>query len=462
MKNLGYIAEEISKGNNLADNLEKYSKGISLMYYTLANIKLSMNYYIILDIVREKNIDNPAVLSIFSDVRGLVRSLFGNGGCSSCLNLSAIECTREQIIHMMEIVTEYTDRFRIYEYVLNRVEYKYTGSSPDLKYYNTYMTNDIMHYILSDKDNVAVNAKISEMVGQLPVRMTRGKFYEHIRDAFTLYHGAQKKTIDDFYYALSTSAMLKTTDGFDTIFPEIYDLYESLRDADYGSADFEAYKDLRNTLDTAVCSVTDIADIFVLLAQAVNDLYTIVLSDSMSENVQETAAAARIISSLDEAFDNDADMEEIAGEFSIFEGKQEKILEALSSDFATKYAKDNLADKLEALGLDGRFDNLYKISMLQSGSDFVDLQESPESVEIPDDDYADRMAEELIQNLDQSFKEHRQIIRRAVMASVLSGIPVFFNNTEEIQAYINHSLIQCSDVYEQAAVIEVVKMIISR
>ena len=40
-------------------------------------------------------------------------------------------------------------------------------------------------------------------------------------------------------------------------------------------------------------------------------------------------------------------------------------------------------------------------------------------------------------------------------------VPVFFNNTEEIQDYINSSLIQCSDEAEKKAVVEVVRMIIA-
>ena len=42
-----------------------------------------------------------------------------------------------------------------------------------------------------------------------------------------------------------------------------------------------------------------------------------------------------------------------------------------------------------------------------------------------------------------------------------SMLPVFFNNTEEIQDYINSSLIQCSDEAEKKAVVEVVRMIIA-
>ena len=48
MKNLGYIASEITKYKNLSDTLVKYGKGLSSLYNSLAYIKMSMNYYTIL------------------------------------------------------------------------------------------------------------------------------------------------------------------------------------------------------------------------------------------------------------------------------------------------------------------------------------------------------------------------------------------------------------------------------
>ena len=57
--------------------------------------------------------------------------------------------------------------------------------------------------------------------------MLKDRFFEHIRDAFTLYHGAGKDSIDDFYYTLSTSAMLSGEAGFDK-FPDVYDIYNTL------------------------------------------------------------------------------------------------------------------------------------------------------------------------------------------------------------------------------------------
>ena len=45
MKNLGYIAGEITKGKNLSENLLKYGNGMCSMYNGLGFIKMSMNYY---------------------------------------------------------------------------------------------------------------------------------------------------------------------------------------------------------------------------------------------------------------------------------------------------------------------------------------------------------------------------------------------------------------------------------
>ena len=53
MKNLGYIASEITKGKNLEENLEKYGKGLTSLYNGLAYIKLSMNYYTILNMIKD-------------------------------------------------------------------------------------------------------------------------------------------------------------------------------------------------------------------------------------------------------------------------------------------------------------------------------------------------------------------------------------------------------------------------
>lgn len=458
MKDLNYISQEILKGRNLKENLNKYATGIASLYNGLAYIKLSMNYYTVYDMLKEKEFSDEEYLKLFDEFNSIIDEIL-NGKW----NIDKIDAIRDKIISIMEVVTDYVDCLRIYEYVLNRIEHRFSEQDLDEEYYGTYLTNDIMHYILQDNDNVVVNSKISEVVGQLPMRLSKNKFYEYIKDAFSLYHGAQKGTIDDFVYALKTSAMLRKTDGFKEMFPEMYDIINTLSNADYANADEQEYNRLQGALQIATEKMTACADMFVLLAQMVNDAYTIILTaDFTLDNVSEVDNALSIISQVRKAIDkNYADTDEdVLQKFVKFEGKQERILMIISKcDYAIDEALNNYNDELKTYDLYDRYQKLSKVVKLQSGSDFVTLEKDKSDIDIPDDTYADNAAEELIKLLDESFKNHSQIVKRAVMSSVMSQLPVFFNNTKEIQDYINISLEQCADKAERMAVIEVMKMI---
>lgn len=459
MKNLNYVAQEISKGRNLGDNLSKYATGMASLYNGLAYIKLSMNYYTVYDMLKEKEFNDDEYMRLFNDFNNIIQEQILDGR----LEAEVISNIRNRIISIMEVVTDYVDCLRIYEYVLNRIEHRFSGQEPDEEYYGTYLTNDIMHYILADKDNVVINSKISEVVGQLPMRLSKNKFYEYIKDAFSLYHGAQKGTIDDFAYALRTSAMLRRTDEFESMFPEMYDIVNTLSSADYVNADETEYNRLKGALQIATEKMTSYADMFVLLAQMVNDAYTIILTtDFALDNVSEVENAVSIISDVKAAIDNGySDIsDDVLQRFVEFEGKQERILMVISkSDYIIDEAVNNYKKELLEQEIYDRYERLSKVVKLQSGSDFVLLERDESASDIPDDSYADNVAEELISLLDESFKKYPQMVKRAVMSSVMSQLPVFFNNTKEIQDYINISLEQCADKAERMAVIEVMKMI---
>lgn len=60
----------------------------------------------------------------------------------------------------------------------------------------------------------------------------------------------------------------------------MHDIYVTLDKADYKNLDQAGYTRLKGALDIATEKMADAADIYVLLAQIVNDLYTIILSDN--------------------------------------------------------------------------------------------------------------------------------------------------------------------------------------
>ena len=120
MKNLGYIAGEITKGKNLSENLLKYGNGMCSMYNGLGFIKMSMNYYTVLDIARDLQNDKD-LLNMINRLNELVERFVENDECDDYEAFNELNSFREQIIEIMEVITAYVDRLRIYEHVLIRV-----------------------------------------------------------------------------------------------------------------------------------------------------------------------------------------------------------------------------------------------------------------------------------------------------------------------------------------------------
>lgn len=461
MKDLGYISREISKGKNLEQNLSKYGTAMSSMYNTLAYIKLSMNYYTVYDMQREECCNAKQYTDLLERFHGLVGELLSG----ELKSVDKIDALRNDIIKVMEVVTSYVDHLRIYEYVLNRLEYRFKENESDNEYYNTYLTNDLMHYILSDKDNVVIHSKIAEVVEQLPMRLSRSKFYEYLREAFTLYNGASKGAVDDFAYSLRTTATVSIPEEFDTMFPDMKELLEMLSEADYASLDEAEYSRLSDAEKLGAEKMVACADAFVLLAQIVNDLYTIVLTDKAAlDDVEEVVTAKAVISAVYNDFTAKVPMidEEVLDRFVLFEGRQERILMAVSEcDYIIELAEMDYKKELLEYALADIYNSLSLAVKLQSGSDFVELASEEWKDEEADNPYVDKVCEELICDLDALFKKSSQLVRRAVMSTVLAQLPVFFNNTEEIHEYINVSLMQCTDLAEQRAVVDIFKIIMA-
>lgn len=484
MRDLEYVAGELTKGKNLHLNLPGYANSMMSLYNGLAYIKFSMNYYTFFEMTKDtesgmaedekftelmnklNEIVDEEILSDMSDSSDAPK----RESESASGNLEKLAGIREEIIKIMEVVTAYVDRLRIYEHVLNRIEYRFREEPFDDSYYNQELTNDLMHYIFSDNDSVAVNNRISEVIEQLPMRLTKNKFYEYIREAFTLYKDAQVGTIDDFAYTLGTTGMLYEPEGFDTMFPKVYELYKEIAGANYQDIAKGNYESAKARLTIAGDKMSDMADIYVMFAQLVNDLYTLLLSKQyVLGDVDETIRARRVISIVADDFKRgnilnaaviDERLDDLTDDFISFEGKQERIGETVfANDFAVSSALEDYYDELVKEGLLEEYERLADIIKLQSGSDFVSLKEDKAKLEEAGREYTQKVCEELIEAFDTSFKTMDRIVRRAVMSSVLAQLPVFFNSVDEIQGYINMSLMFCSDISEKQACVEVFRLV---
>lgn len=460
MRDFNYIAKEIAKRKNLESNLSRYASDMAALYHELAYLKLSMNYYTVYEMEQEQTDAEPKYQELLKTFHALVKAVLDNRE-----NQKDIQALRQSVAKVVEVVTAYVDCLRIYEYVLNRIEHRFSGESLDEEYYNTYFTNDLMHYILSDEDQTLIHGRISEVVEQLPMRLSRAKFYERLRDTFTLYYGAQQGTVEDFAYMLKTTAMLHRPDGFDELFPELNHLIVQLFEVDYSGIDQKEYEALSEAVQDGAVRMANCADAFILLEELVNDLYTVALTKTAEgERSRETAAAREITAVVCGAFCEGTPMDddEIYQLFVSFEGKQEKMIMMLEeADYMIHQVNTDYAKEAEQYGVSKQYYDLEIVGKLQSGSNFAALEENADSNLVADDAYVEQVCETLIDAFKAAFKQYKQPVRRAMMSAVLARLPVFFQNTQEIQQYINMSLMQCSDEAEQIAVVEILRMIMS-
>ncbi|HBY72917.1 MAG TPA: hypothetical protein DEG06_11815, partial [Lachnospiraceae bacterium] len=79
---------------------------------------------------------------------------------------------RKEIMKRMNYLSIYLDIFQIYEYVFNRTEYRFKQDEIMIVE-NDDFARKILRYIFDTEDNVVINAKIMETIGQLPVRITK-------------------------------------------------------------------------------------------------------------------------------------------------------------------------------------------------------------------------------------------------------------------------------------------------
>ena len=231
MAELSNIAAELSRGKNVDMNLSKYADGMNSLYGRMGYVKLALNLYSFAEVYGEDTQYTQLVSDYALRLANAVKAGISDENADEADSdkaLADIDELRDELIERMEILTAFTDRFQVYEYVLNRIEYNFKECDINSDYYNDKFEKDILSYIVSDKDNSVVNMKIGQVVSQIPMRLSKNKFFELLHDAFTLYKGSDTAAVEDFIYMLRSVSMLHTPENFDTAFDVLSDSLISL------------------------------------------------------------------------------------------------------------------------------------------------------------------------------------------------------------------------------------------
>ncbi|MDF2800273.1 MAG: hypothetical protein K0S61_176 [Anaerocolumna sp.] len=478
-QSLRKICLKIQAQEELDTALPQYLNQLINIYGQYSNLNFSMLYYTFYENYQEaeeKSLEEEQLLDRFN---GVVKDFLSGEflGIKMQEGIKNLDDLRNIVINRMHILTSYTDFLETYEYVLNRIEYRFESDlvTPEQE---QELVKEIVTYIFNSQDNVVINDKIKEVIGQLPIRLTKAKYFDMLRDALSIYKGGDFSSLETFLYMIRTSSMLYKVEGIDEAYPELVKIKQYFQSLNFTELSQAEFTKATNELNKTVTWILEKVDFYFSLEECINQLYVMLLTHPYQfveggykiENLTgsmkfllmpEEMDKFRIISKTINSYflaGNKPEIEETLEDLITFtEGKQEDLFEEMNQ--MEGYFSDisfNHKDLIESLMLGPIYHSADMAGKLLGGSIFIDVKgEKQERITTEED--IKKANEELVGELSTLFSNNQKMVIRAVMANTMSKLPVFFNDSNEIEEYIKNSLASCGDLPEKTASYHIIK-----
>ena len=427
------------------ENLTRYQGMLAAAFSSYALIKLSMNFFTLGEMEQERREeDEEGPGEDFLTVKKGVRSVL------SPHPEKDEESTREfrdRITARMKVLTAYTDFFELHEYIMNRKEAGLLNETEKLS--PEQLAEEAFKYVFSDGDKMVINTRIQSVVEQLPVRMTKQRFYDILSEAIALYKGGELQSARDFIESLGDAALLSVPEGFDTTFPDLKQVKDLFDSVAYKNLDKEEYLSLDRELGQVTKVMEDLATGDLLLQEIVNDILILQLTAPLldPDYLDDRYGVAReVLEKIVSSDGEDLSAEQFDTWFLSLEGAQEEAYETL---LLLEGGLESYADELPEEAAKA----LRTADLLTSTSLFMDLDKISLHVveEKAEEDEIEALKKDLFAKFDDAFAGLSREEKRSRMAKVLSMVPVFFNTRDEIKEYFLYALENCRDDSELTA-----------
>lgn len=374
-------------------------------------------------------------------------------------DFDALESMRDGVLGLLDQVMHYLNCFCIHAYAMDRVGAKLCGAdnaalTPDA------LAGEVMDFVMDGENDLEINRRVQAIIGELPVRFTKSKFYSVIEESMKPYRGRDKRDLERMTTNIRSAAALpilgrSAADAAAelTLFQEIHTVALELEKCDYLRLNKEEYEGIKERFERNNDRLSLLLGQLVCLPELVNDLYVMERSAAYTEDsgfhstIHE--ALHRILDMVEtgigEKNGNDWDIHSL---LQPLEGKQELYWEQYLKNLGKNSGPEGSEDE-----------DIFVVGRLLSGSIAASLKFEPESIQVTEQILSASL-NELFTELETRLKRTAKFTARAVMAKVLSEIPVWFNSLEEIETYIKDSLALCLDTSEKNACMVNLKKIV--
>ena len=444
------IVTDINRDKDMDITVPRYLELLDSQYNLYSTVKLCLNFYTIREML-EEGTDIADFKEDYEIISSLLVKALVEGKAIDAKDIQTIDSLRNSVEYKMKLLTSYTDGFEMYEYILNRIEAGIKGTIENVDI--ELLSNKMFQYVFCENDTVVVNSKLQILMSQLPVRMTKNKFYDVVANTLSIYKGGETSSVDDFVDMLKTAVLITKPEGFETEYPELYDIYSRLETTDYKTIDEGTFDGLAIDVNQGAEFITKLVSFYMLFQEVINDTYTILLTakgNGLNQNDNSYRAAVKIIDTCINSFSEDS-AEELMDAFMSLEGAQENVYENV---MILETALDDVAVKSQDMGdeVKNNVVNLKTVEKLVSSSLFIDLNKDfGKESKVADSDYIGKLKEELTNDFAEYFKDKSMIVVRSIMCKILAAMPIFLDTQQEIKNYFDYVLENCKNDSELTA-----------
>ncbi|MFW6015458.1 MAG: hypothetical protein ACOCRK_03410, partial [bacterium] len=428
-------------------------------YRKYSLVKLAFEYFIFMERLDEQ-VEDKDYKALVSELNFVIKEGVLNNKDQDKF-IEDVHNIREKIAKKLEVLTIYADELEVYEYIINRLEYKFTLIEND-NIVEEFIQDLFDSIKLLKDDNTRLNTLIKEVLAQLPMRLTRGKFYEYLTNSLYMYKGNKKEFLISFIEILRNIYAPEKFEGYGVEFPNISDNIEFLKNVSYNNLTINEYDTVLLKLTNVNKEVTKHLDSYVDLIILTNLVYASIISKvEVEDKIIDTAK--KIISELQQNHDTET-TSGLFDELQEIEGVQEEVgRKILTNESFIDSTYNKYISVLKNIGLEEDYFKFKHLSKLTSSSLYAEIGEVKEKTKdevILDDAEISKCIEEFVAFLDDEIKKDSIIVRRAKLSKILGTLPVSFKNLEEIYNYVKFSLEQCGNPSEQKISMELIGEII--
>lgn len=451
------ICKQIHMDKELDRNIPIFMNHLVSSYYAFSQLQLGFNLEIILEETKSEELHNFTELII----EILKQNVLEVGQRDLLKAIETLAELRRTMEKQMEVVEHYTELASIYEYIFNRLEYRFKEPDFELMADEDFVRK-ILNYIFEDEDNVIINEKIKEVIEQLPIRLTKSKFLDLLSNSLDLYKNAEEQSFETYLYLIRSVATLSKPKGLKELYPEFAKEARWLKKLDFNAITKDNFLKAQKRLCKFLNSINQKSYWIYQFQTIVNELYAVLacmqyqgVCDDYDEVNENTRIIISKIVTLYEQGCNAYD-DDLSILFEQQEGIQEELIDEISY-YDSVLEKLNMNDEklVEDLMLKPILNSVNTASKLLSSSLFVNIEEKVNDRLMSEESFK-KKKDLLLKEFLVLFEQNELKFNRAIMAGVLGCMPVFLSTHKEVMDYIMNAVFGCTDFAEKLAMEEII------